>query len=108
MSEKDAAYKRYVAYVSNKKAELQKWLDKQPNVSSVIVKALEMYKARQEGETSLDTEAIRQVMREELARVSITNGTSGPDRAEGDEDAEIKQGIGALTAIWNFDDGNER
>jgi len=73
----------------------------------MMVAALEMYQARQTGETGtqpLDTEAIRQVLREELALVSFTNGTSGLDRAEGDEDPNVAQGMSALVGAWDFGD----
>jgi len=101
--------KRRVCYLGNK-PELAAWLDRQPNRSAVMVAALEMYRARQAGELEnqpLDTEAIRQVMREELARVSITNGTGGPILAEGDENPDVTQGIGALAGAWDFDDDEE-
>lgn len=99
--------KRYVCYLSDKRANLRAWLDQQPNRSAVMVTALEMYQAWQEGKTKshqVGIEEIRQVFREELAQVSITNGTNRPDWAEGDEDEEIRQGIDALTGAWDFGD----
>ena len=110
MSEKDTAFKRYVAYVSNKKANLQDWLDEQPNVSAVIVLALEMYRAQQTGDAKnqgVDIEEIRQVMREELAQVSFTNGASVPRLAEGDEAPDVMQGMDVLVGTWDFDDDEE-
>jgi len=96
--------KRYVCYVSDKKTKLIDWLDQQSNISAVMVAALEMYQAGETGTQPLDTEAIRQVLREELALVSFTNGTSGPDRAESDEDPDVVQGMNTLVGVWDFGD----
>ena len=102
--------KRFVFYVSDKKVDLLAWLDRQANASAAIVQVLEMHMARQAGELEsqpLDTEAIRQVLREELALVSFTNGASGPDVAEGDESPDVAQGMDALTGAWDLDDESE-
>ena len=102
--------KRFVFYVSDKKTGLLAWLDRQANASAAIVQVLETHIARQAGEPEtqpLDTEAIRQVLREELALVSFTNGASGPVVAEGDESPDVAQGMDALTAAWAGDDEEE-
>jgi len=97
--------KRRVCYLGNK-PELAAWLDRQPNRSAVIVLALEMYRAQQEGgakNQGVDIEEIRQVLREELAQVSI-NGVSMPILADGDEAPDVTAGMGALVWAWDFDD----
>lgn len=67
-----------------KHADIIRWLEKQPNNSEAFRQAARLAMQRQE---LLDAETVRQIIREELAQVTISNGRA-PAREIDDADPE--------------------
>jgi hypothetical protein len=77
-------------------AELLTWLERQPNRSLTVRRALRAWMSQADG---LDEEALRRVLREELARVSV-QGTAMPIPEELQEDEEVAEALDSLMGAW--------
>jgi hypothetical protein len=77
-------------------ASLLAWLKDQPNRSLVVREALRAWMSRTE---SLDAALLRQVLREELARVSVQGiAPAAPEMHQ--EDAEVSEALDSLMGAW--------
>jgi len=101
--------KRYVFYLTDKNADLRERLDSQPNKSEVIILALAAWFERygDAPKSTLDADVLRAVIREEFDRRAFVVGSGNVPTCEGNEDAEVKAGMGGLVGTWDLDDDGE-
>ena len=96
-------------YVDNEQhAVLLGWLAAQDNQSETIRELIEAKIASEQGNNNsppalVDVEELRQVIREELARVQI-HGSAEEPQAAGGEDEQVTELLGNLVDTWNFND----
>lgn len=89
-------------------AVLLAWLEKQPNQSQAIRRLIEAELDHPRGDNNsppaqVDVEALRLVIREELARVKVYGDAGGQGAASG-EDEEVTELMGDLLGNWKYDD----
>jgi hypothetical protein len=90
-------------------AVLLAWLEQQENQSEAIRALIEAKMAHERGGNNnsppahVDVEALRQVLREELARVQVYSDAVEP-KAPSSEDAEVTELMGDLLSNWDYDE----
>ena len=77
-------------------ADLLTWLERQPNRSLTVRRALRAWRSQADG---LDEGALRRVLREELARVSV-QGTASAVLETPQEDEEVTEALDSLMGAW--------
>jgi hypothetical protein len=99
--------KRVRFYVdSEHDADVVDWLGQQSNRSAAIREAIRAQMGRAASGGGLDTDTVRRIIREELARVAVRVGETqeSPDATEDEETAEMMDG---LLGAWDFDGEGE-
>ena len=77
-------------------ADILVWLAEQPNRSLVVRQALRAWMSRTDG---LDAAVLRQVLREELSRVSVQGcASAAPEIPKEDED--VAEALDSLMGAW--------
>jgi hypothetical protein len=89
-------------------AVLLAWLEQQDNQSETIRELIEAKIASEQGNNNsqpapVNVEELRQVIREELARVQI-HGNVGEPQAASSEAEEVTELMGDLLSNWDFED----
>ena len=77
-------------------ADIRAWLAEQSNRSLAVRQALRAWMSRAGG---LDAEVLRQVLREELARVSV-QGVSPATLETFQEDEDVAEALDSLMGAW--------
>lgn len=94
---------------SDRDAGLLAWLEQADNRSALIRRAL--YEAMSNSPTVEDDDigaaTLRQIIREELARVKIQTAPSDNGAEANEESDEEKDLIGSLVGAWDFDEEDE-
>jgi hypothetical protein len=76
--------------------DIRAWLAEQPNRSLAVRQALRAWMSRTDG---LDAAVLRQVLREELSRVSVQGGASAaPETPK--EDQDVAEALDSLMGAW--------
>ena len=92
-----AKVKCYVYLDDRRDANLLAWLAEQPNRSLAVREALRAWMSRAGG---LDAEVLRQVLREELVRVSSVQGTASAAPGTCQEDEDVAEALDSLMGAW--------
>lgn len=103
--------RRYFYFDEERDAEILAWLARQPNQSHIVRRLIrrEILRERSEEENDdqnqagLDADTLRQVIREELARVSVQTAASNDGQNLGTEDEETTEMLESLLGSWDFD-----
>jgi hypothetical protein len=91
-----AKVKCYFYLDDRRDANLLAWLAQQPNRSLAVREALRAWMSRTDG---LDAVMLRQVLREELSRVSMQGAASAaPETPQ--EDEEVAEALDSLMGAW--------
>ena len=77
-------------------ADIRAWLAKQPNRSLAVRQALQAWMSRAD---RLDAALLRQVLREELSRVSVQGGASAAPETP-NEDEDVAEALDSLMGAW--------
>ncbi len=99
--------RKYFYVDKEQHAVLLEWLKQQPNQSEAIRGLIEAKIAHDRGNNNtppaLDVEDLRQVIREELARVRVF-GTGESQETPSSEDEEVTELMGDLLGNWDYDE----